>query len=197
MGETVPALDRALERVSALDYGASRPFVNHGPMACEALAALGLGTSIDEWVPRFESSMEGAVLPEVAGWSPPREWQDAVGDSRLLAQWMGYFKGAIADDGWPSIVSLWVPRFMPGLAAALFHGVIRTSHAVRAIDAVDTPARRTELARALASWATGSSRGRQRAPPIPTPTRARRRRCQRPMAPVATWPPPPSSISTG
>jgi hypothetical protein len=154
MGETVSALDEALDRVSALDYGASRPFVNHGPMACEALAALGYGASIDGWVPRFESSMEKTVLPVVGGWSPPSEWRDAVGDSRLLPQWIGYFERAIADDGWSSVVSLWVPRFMPGLVAALFHGVIRTSHAVRAIEAVDTPARRAELGRALASWAT-------------------------------------------
>ncbi len=154
MGEAASALDHALDRVSALDYGTSRPFVNHGPMACEALAALGFGASIDDWVPRFESSMEEAVLPVVGGWSPPSQWQEAVGDPRLLPQWMGYFGRAIADEGWSSVVSLWVPRFMPGLVAALFHGVIRTSHAVRAIDAIDTPARRAELARALASWAT-------------------------------------------
>jgi hypothetical protein len=43
---------------------------------------------------------------------------------------------------------------MPGLHGALFHGVIRTSHAVRAIEAADTPSRRTELVRALANWAT-------------------------------------------
>jgi hypothetical protein len=42
---------------------------------------------------------------------------------------------------------------MPALAVALFHGAIRAAHAVRAIDAVDTPARRAELARALGYWA--------------------------------------------
>jgi hypothetical protein len=42
---------------------------------------------------------------------------------------------------------------MPGLRAALFHGAIRTAHAVRAIDAADTVPRRGELARALGYWA--------------------------------------------
>jgi hypothetical protein len=154
IGETVSVFDEALGRVSALDYGVSRPFVNHGPMACEALSALGFGPSIDDWVPRFESSMEALALPAVPGWSPPSDWREAVGDPRLLPQWIGYFERVIEDDGWPSVVSRWVPRFMPGLVAALFHGVIRTSHAVRAIEAVDTPARRAELAWALASWAT-------------------------------------------
>jgi hypothetical protein len=159
MGDTTSTLDRALDRVSALDYGSSRPFVNHGPMACEALATLGFGDSIDDWVHRFESSMEEAMLPVFGEWSPPPEWRDALGDPRLLSQWMGYFERAIGDDGWSSVVSSWVPRLMPGLVAALFHGVIRTSHAVRAIEAVDTRARRAELARALASWATWTGPG--------------------------------------
>jgi hypothetical protein len=39
------------------------------------------------------------------------------------------------------------------MVAALFHGVIRTSHAVRAMEIADTDARRAELARALGNWA--------------------------------------------
>ena len=66
---------------------------------------------------------------------------------------MGYFGRAIDDDGWPDVVRTWVPRLMPGLVSALFHGVIRTSHAVRALAATDTRARRAELARALGNWA--------------------------------------------
>jgi hypothetical protein len=40
----------------------------------------------------------------------------------------------INEDGWPDAVATWVPRLMPALRIALFHGVIRTAHAVRAID---------------------------------------------------------------
>jgi hypothetical protein len=50
------------------------------------------------------------------------------------------------------VVEAWVPRLMPALRTALFYGAIRTAHAVRAIDAVDTPPRRGELARALGYW---------------------------------------------
>ena len=42
---------------------------------------------------------------------------------------------------------------MPALSTALFHGAIRTAHAVRAADAGDTPPLRGELARALGYWA--------------------------------------------
>ena len=51
------------------------------------------------------------------------------------------------------VVEVWVPRLMPALRTVLFHGAIKTAHAVRAIDAVDTPPRRGELARALGYWA--------------------------------------------
>ena len=54
------------------------------------------------------------------------------------------------------------------LRTALFHGAIRTAHAVRAIDTVDTPPRRGELARALGYWAARYREG-QPASPLPPP----------------------------
>jgi hypothetical protein len=153
MRTTVPSLDGALVRVSALEYPPPVPYVNHGPMACEALATLGFEASLDEWVLAFESALEAAAPAEAPDWGAEFGWQDALGDRRLLPQWLGYFERAVGHDGWSTVVATWVPRLMPGLAAALFHGVIRTSHAVRAIDAADTGPRREELARALATWA--------------------------------------------
>jgi len=44
----------------------------------------------------------------------------------------------------------------------------RTAHAVRAIDAVDTPPRRSELARALGYWAARYREGQQAGPLPPT-----------------------------
>jgi hypothetical protein len=81
------------------------------------------------------------------------EWKDALGDYGQLPEWIGYFKHAVANDGWASVVEIWVPRLVPGLASAFFHGVIRTAHAVRAIDAIETSSRQAELARALGYWA--------------------------------------------
>ncbi|HWE68927.1 MAG TPA: hypothetical protein VG205_01120 [Acidimicrobiales bacterium] len=153
MGTPVSVLDEALDRVSALDFAVPNPFVSHGPMACEALDALGFDAVIGDWVRGFESSMGEAVQPVTPRWGADFEWKDALGDYRLLPEWMGYFGRAIDADGWSSVVEVWLPRLMPGLVAALFHGVIRTSHAVRALQGADTPARRAELARALGNWA--------------------------------------------
>ena len=154
MQTSAAVLDDALDRVSGLDFEIPNPFVNHAPMACEALVALGFEGSLNDWVQTFEASMGQAVHPVIPKWRSDFEWKDVVGDYRLLPEWMGYFERAIDDDGWRSVVSVWVPRFMPGLVAALFHGVIRTAHAVRALEGVDTPSRRAELSRALANWAT-------------------------------------------
>jgi hypothetical protein len=146
-------LDEAFERVSALDFEIPNPIVNHAPMACEALAALGYDSVISEWVENFQPALHRAIQPVVPTWGVDFAWTDLLGDLWLLPEWMGYFDRAINDDGWRDVVRTWVPRLMPGQVHALFHGVIRTSHAVRAIDGTDTRARRAELARALANWA--------------------------------------------
>jgi Questin oxidase-like len=150
---SVAALDDALERVSALDFEIPNPFVNHAPMACEALSALSLDSEIGDWVGRYERNMRQAVPPVTPNWPRGFDWNEFLGDYRLLPEWMGYFDQVIDDEGWSATVAVWVPRLMPGLVAALFHGVIRTSHAVRAIEVADTESRRAELARALGNWA--------------------------------------------
>ena len=153
-------LDEAFDRVSALDFEIPNPYVNHGPMAVEALSTLGFDWTIDDWVERFETTMHRALEPVTPEWRRDFPWRDLLGDHQLLPEWMGYFERAIGDDGWRDVVHTWVPRLMPGLVAALFHGVIRTSHAVRALDVADTTARRAELARALGNWAVWFGPGR-------------------------------------
>jgi hypothetical protein len=119
-------------------------------MACEALAVLDCTEDIDSWARRFAQA-GGATVEPVAPAS--FEWRQALGAYDRLPEWIGYFARAIEDDGWASVVEIWVPRLMPALRTALFHGAIRTAHAVRAIDAVDSSPRRGELARALGYWA--------------------------------------------
>jgi hypothetical protein len=152
-GVPTAVLDEALDRVSALDFEIPNPYVNHAPMACEALTTLGFDSAISSWVEAFETTMHRAIEPVTPAWRQDFAWQDMLGDNRLLPEWMGYFERAIDDEGWRDVVRTWVPRLMPGLVSALFHGVIRTSHAVRSLDSTDTTARRAELARALGNWA--------------------------------------------
>jgi hypothetical protein len=163
MSDVTPALDEAFERMAAASFELPNGFVNHGAMACEALAMLDCTDDIDSWARRFAAAGGASVGPVVpAGF----EWRQALGDYHRLGEWIGYFTQAIDDDGWPAMVTTWVPRLMPALRTALFHGAIRTAHAVRAIAAVDTPPRRGELARALGYWAARYRDG-QPASPLP------------------------------
>jgi len=164
MSDTTPALDEAFERMAAASFELPNGFVNHGAMACEALAMLDCTDDIDSWARRFARAGGASVDPVApAGF----EWRHALGDYRRLGEWIGYFTQAIDDDGWPAVVTMWVPRLMPALRTALFHGAIRTAHAVRAIDAVETPPRRGELARALGYWAARYREGQPAGPPAP------------------------------
>jgi len=167
------ALDEALERMSTLDFELPNGFVNHGPMACEALAVLGCHDQIEGWARWFTHVVgEGptAVAPSITS---RFDWQDALGDYRRLPEWIGYFEQEAAVGGWQSLAEQWVPRLMPALATALFHGAIRTAHAVRGVSTVDTPPRRTELARALGYWAARFRIGESDAEPRPTGDTAR------------------------
>jgi hypothetical protein len=53
MSETTPALDEAFERMAAASFELPNGFVNHGAMACEALAVLDCAGDIDSWARRF------------------------------------------------------------------------------------------------------------------------------------------------
>ena len=158
---TSTALDEAFERMAASSaFELPNGFVNHGPMGVEALAALGLEDRIDEWARRFER----VPGPAVAG-VPTAEldWKDGLGDYRLLPEWIGHLELAIGGHGWQEVVEVWVPRLMPALSTKLFHGAIHVGHVVRALTVADTPARRTELARALGYWAARYQPGRSAA----------------------------------
>jgi hypothetical protein len=146
------ALDEAYERIAAAGFELPNGFVNHGPMACEALDALGCDEAIDPWARRFANGGE-AVEPRPPAPGHAFDWQAALGDYSRLPDWIGFLGREIDRDGWQAVVAAWVPRLLPGLAVKLFHGAIRAGHAARAIDSTDTAPRRAELARSLGYWA--------------------------------------------
>ena len=147
---TSTVLDEAFERMAASSaFELPNGFVNHGPMGVEALAAMGLEGRIDEWARRFERVPGPAVagVPTV-----DLDWKQALGDYSLLPEWIGHLELAIDEHGWQEVVEVWVPRLIPALSTKLFHGAIHVGHVVRSLTVADTPARRTELARALGYW---------------------------------------------
>jgi hypothetical protein len=146
------ALDAAFERLAASGFELPNGFVNHGPMACEALDALGVDADLEDWAGRF-ANLRGGI--DVAPVVDPRQFDGLahLGDYARLPEWIGFFEASIRTDGWEAVVAQWVPQLAPAFDNKLFHGAIRTAHATRALSGADTPARRAELARALGYWA--------------------------------------------
>ena len=56
--ESSTVLDEAYDRMHFSGFELPNGFVNHGPMACEALAALGCEDEIDSWARRFAAFVE-------------------------------------------------------------------------------------------------------------------------------------------
>lgn len=155
------ALDEAFERLAVAGFELPNGFVNHGPMACEALDAMGRDADLDAWSRRFAAVGGGAVDPVVtAGFEP----ESSLGEYRLLPEWVGFFELSVARHGWEAVVRKWVPVLMPSLSVALFHAAIRTAHATRAVSIADSAPRRAELARALGYWGARFRAGRPAAP---------------------------------
>jgi hypothetical protein len=141
------ALDQALEMMAGL-----APLSNHGPMAAEALVALGRADHVIAWV-------EGYKKRFTSSYPAPRQaitregWQAALGDGARVADWVAFFERELKEEGWPRVLTRWVAVLAPGMAAAAAHGVIRTAHAARSLSLRETEPRRRELAEGLGYWA--------------------------------------------
>ncbi len=145
-------LDDALERLRGTGPevgGDGGP--NHGPMAAEALMALGCSDEVPQWVDRYRQElgpMPEAVSPVTAG-----TWQEALGAIGRIGDWQAFLRTELAEAPWPAVFARWLPRLIPGTMAAGTHGLIRTAHAVRAVAEAETPLRVEEFGTALAYWA--------------------------------------------
>ena len=151
------ALADALDRLAHHGFTDGGGMAHHAPMGAEALSALGYHDQVASWVDVYNQRHDpmgapGADHPLTPG--DDTEVAAALGDPSRLGDWAALFDHLLHEQLWPDVVRAWVPRLLPGYGGAFTHGLLRTAHAVRTIDAVgSTPAARRELARALAWWA--------------------------------------------
>ena len=124
---------------------------NHGPMAVEALCALGRADAVIPWVDKYRKGLEPRSLP--TGRIAAQAWRYLLGHESSVAEWMAFFQNEMQDRPWREILTTWVPRLAGGLIAAAAHGPIRVGHAVRGLANADTAQRRRELAEGLGYWA--------------------------------------------
>lgn len=144
-------LNESLARlaVTGPEYGGG--LSNHGPMAAEALVRLGRADAVEQWVDGYLARLDDA--PRASAGITDATWRDALGDPRRVGDWTAYLSRQLDDEPWRDVLARWWPRLVPGLAAAATHGIIRTSHAARALAQAPSAPRSRELAHALAYWA--------------------------------------------
>lgn len=154
------AMSEALSRLDGLGYerGEQGDLANHGPMGAEALAALGFGEHIGDWVERYKRAVPHHEPPQARFAIDPgdeQDWRGALGSMPRAGDWEALFARELADEPWRRVLARWWPRLLPGLLGGLTHGLIRTAHAVRALGAAEQPGPGAvaELARGLAYWA--------------------------------------------
>jgi hypothetical protein len=142
------ALEQALERLDGLAL-----LTNHGPMAAEALVALGRTERVAAWVEGYRRRFT-AAFPTPHSAVTRANWRAALGDARREADWVEFFRRELQEAAWQRVVGQWAAELAPGMAAAAAHGLIRTGHAVRGLEAKETDLRRRELAAGLGYWAS-------------------------------------------
>jgi Questin oxidase-like len=124
---------------------------NHGPMAAEALVAVGRPRAVIPWVERYRRRLD--ARPSGSRPIAPGSWREALGEHARVGDWIPFFRHQVDERPWREVLGEWTPRLSPGIVAAAFHGVIRTGHAARSLGVQETAARRHELAEGLAYWA--------------------------------------------
>lgn len=163
-------VDAAMDRLSGVGFEHGPSFVNHAPMAAEALASLGLCDAVPGWLEQNLRARRYHDLPATRWTLNPDDegdWRMALGDFSRVADWSAMFERLLADRPWRHVLADWWPRLLPGVSGALTHGVIRTAHATRAlaVTGMDEEPRRRELARGLGYWAARYSETTTRAEP--------------------------------
>src|SRR5712692_3575778 len=179
-------LDEALRLLSRYGPEFGGGLANHGPMACEALVALGRKESVLPWVQGYRRRLQDRP--------PQRERLDessvlaALGKHERVADLTAFFRRELDEAPWREVLARWVPVLAPGLSAVAFHGVIRTGHAVRSLDRAEGKKRVAELADGLGYWAA-NFHALPGAPPSPAPAPARTASAEEALGALVRIPP--------
>ncbi|MBS0222015.1 MAG: DUF4243 domain-containing protein [Proteobacteria bacterium] len=151
-------INDALARMSGLGFTYGPDFAEHGPMAAEAISALGHNEAVANWVEIYKVGHQRHLPPprrRAIDCTDELHWQNALGDPSRLSDWQDCFRKELEAKSGHDVVREWAPRLIDGHAGALTHGLIRTSHALRGlpVEGEPTSLQLDELARGLAYWA--------------------------------------------
>lgn len=139
-------LDRLLDEQAELPPETADRLTSHLPMALHALHALGATPErLQAFHARYRSRLCEGLAAAAAPGEPVSDWHALRGTDGAYPALRATFAALLRRDGVDAVLRASLPHLLPGVAAAAFHGVIRTAHAVQAGHA-------GELACALAYW---------------------------------------------
>src|SRR5215470_14126125 len=124
---------------------------NHGPMAAEALVALGRDDDVVAWADRYRRKLD--AMPASRSPIAADGWAEALGAIDRFGDWVAFFRARLAEAPWRVVFEEWIGRLLSATPSAGAHGLIRTAHALRALADAETELRVEELGVALAYWA--------------------------------------------
>jgi hypothetical protein len=129
------ALSSVYRRFSPAEPELANGFAEHAPMGAEAMLELGAAPErVLAWADLHHPSHDVVAS------------STAIGDARTV------ISAEVEALGWRAAAEQHVARLMPYADAHLFHGMIRTAHAVRALERGVGVAGQHELTTALACW---------------------------------------------
>ncbi len=126
---------------------------NHGPMASDALVAMGRSDAIEPWAEWYSKARALRDRPESRNPIASADWRGALGDIGRAGDWSAFFQREVELRPWTETLEIWTARLAPGIMAGATHGILRATHAVRGLGRGETPQRLAELADGLAYWA--------------------------------------------
>ncbi|OYT90282.1 MAG: hypothetical protein CFE43_18985 [Burkholderiales bacterium PBB3] len=118
---------------------------SHLPMALQALHSLGASPGrMYAFYAAYAKRFDGMHAPTTA--QPVADWRSLRGQPDVYPALFASLNTLVVRDGIDATLRALLPDLLPGVAAAAFHGLIRTAHAVQSSHA-------GEVAAALAYWA--------------------------------------------
>src|SRR5262249_51533021 len=103
------------------------------------------------WADRYRKKLDS--MPAATSPITVTTWREALGQIGRIADWTAFFRAQLDDAPWPTVFADWIGRLLTGAISAGQHGLIRTAHAIRALEDEETFLRVEELGVALAYWA--------------------------------------------
>ncbi|MGB0922334.1 MAG: questin oxidase family protein [Alphaproteobacteria bacterium] len=145
--------DAALRQLANCGPDLANGFTSHMPMVVEALCRMDQGDKAETWLEeRVDEALPQSNYPKKE--AIDEDWAYLLGAEDRFTDWRDHFDQEIAENGWRTVLNIWVARLAPGYMGAATHGILRTAHAARAVQEGESNIRLDELSQGLALWAS-------------------------------------------